>query len=66
MRSRARARAVVAAVTLCWTLAGSLAPGGDARPAPPLPGEASRWVGEPASWDSLRGRVTLVFVWTFG
>jgi hypothetical protein len=36
------------------------------RPAPPLPREASRWLGEPTSWDALRGRVTLVFVWTFG
>jgi hypothetical protein len=34
--------------------------------APPLPGDASRWVGKPASWAGLRGRVTLVFVWTFG
>jgi len=34
--------------------------------APPLPREASRWVGKPASWSELRGRVTLVFVWTFG
>jgi hypothetical protein len=33
--------------------------------APPLPTERSRWVGEPTSWDALRGRVTLVFVWTF-
>jgi hypothetical protein len=34
--------------------------------APPLPRDASRWVGKPASWSELRGRVTLVFVWTFG
>jgi hypothetical protein len=38
----------------------------DVRPAPPLPTEAARWVGDPVSWESLRGKVTLVFVWTFG
>jgi hypothetical protein len=64
MGPRTRPLAVVAAAAL--SLAGSRAPAADARPAPPLPREASRWVGEPVSWDSLRGRVALVFVWTFG
>ena len=63
-----RTRTGTAAVTalLCLALAGAQAADDDARPAPPLPTEAARWVGEPASWESLRGRVTLVFVWTFG
>jgi hypothetical protein len=34
--------------------------------APPLPRDASRWVGKPASWSGLHGRVTLLFVWTLG
>ena len=33
---------------------------------PPLPREPSHWLGEPMSVESLRGRVTLLFVWTFG
>jgi len=37
-----------------------------ARLAPPLPSEPSRWIGPPQTWDGLRGRVTLLFVWTFG
>jgi hypothetical protein len=36
------------------------------RAAPPLPSNPRDWIGEPASWASLRGRVTLLFVWTFG
>jgi hypothetical protein len=36
------------------------------RTAPPLPTDPSRWVGPPTSWEALRGRVTLLFVWTFG
>lgn len=34
--------------------------------APPLPSGQEHWVGAPASWPQLRGRVTLLFVWTFG
>ncbi|HUG51968.1 MAG TPA: hypothetical protein VMR21_00130 [Vicinamibacteria bacterium] len=40
-----------------------------ARPplAPPFPtAEPSRWVGTPPTWESLRGRVVLLDVWTFG
>jgi hypothetical protein len=63
LRARAgRIAAVLAAVGLA--VAASAAD--PVRPAPPLPTEASRWVGEPTSWESLRGKVTLVFVWTFG
>ena len=53
------------ALALSLFLAAPHLPAGD-RSAPPLPTETSRWVGEPQSWDSLRGKVTLVFVWTFG
>jgi len=38
----------------------------DARPAPAFPGAAERWIGAPASWPALRGRVVLLNVWTFG
>jgi len=34
--------------------------------APPFPRSASDWIGSPASWAGLRGRVVLLNVWTFG
>jgi thiol-disulfide isomerase/thioredoxin len=35
-------------------------------PAPPFPSaRAADWIGAPASWESLRGRVVLLDVWTF-
>src|SRR5258707_2269127 len=44
-----------------WT-----AGGGGGRPAPPFPSaRAAEWIGAPASWESLRGRVVLLDVWTF-
>mgnify|MGYP003694453737 CR=1 FL=1 len=41
---------------------------GDAvRDAPEFPTlEPSRWVGEPVAMRSLRGKVVLLDVWTFG
>jgi hypothetical protein len=66
MTSRACTRTAIATAVLCLALAAARAGADDNRPAPTLPTEASRWVGEPASWGSLRGSVTLVFVWTFG
>jgi hypothetical protein len=33
---------------------------------PPLPTDAKAWIGEPQSWDALRGKVVLLDVWTFG
>jgi thiol-disulfide isomerase/thioredoxin len=37
-----------------------------ARPAPPFPSSRSRdWIGAPADWPSLRGKVVLLDVWTF-
>ena len=42
------------------------ATGKGAPPAPPFPSaRASDWIGTPASWESLRGRVVLLDVWTF-
>jgi thiol-disulfide isomerase/thioredoxin len=38
-----------------------------ARQAPPFPTrDAKHWVGTPATWQGLRGRVVLLDVWTFG
>jgi len=55
------------ALLLPATLLLAVAPtGAVASEAPPLPGDPARWVGAPASWPQLRGRVTLLFVWTFG
>jgi hypothetical protein len=35
--------------------------------APPFPsGDRAHWIGTPATWDALRGRVVLLDVWTFG
>jgi hypothetical protein len=28
--------------------------------------DPARWIGTPATWESLRGRVVLLDVWTFG
>lgn len=37
-----------------------------APPAPPFPSmRAADWIGTPASWEKLRGRVVLLDVWTF-
>lgn len=37
------------------------------RPAPPFPTvDPAHWVGTPPTWDSLRGKVVLIDVWTFG
>lgn len=34
--------------------------------APPLPtADRSHWIGEPQTWEGLRGRVVLLDVWTF-
>jgi hypothetical protein len=36
-------------------------------PAPPFPtADPAGWIGTPATWESLRGRVVLLDVWTFG
>ena len=35
--------------------------------APPFPtSDPSHWIGTPQSWGSLKGRVVLLDVWTFG
>lgn len=37
------------------------------RPAPAFPArDPQRWVGPPQDWTTLRGRVVLLDVWTFG
>jgi hypothetical protein len=58
--------AIVVMTGLLSTVPAAQSAAADGRPAPPLPTEASRWVGEPQTWKALRGQVTLVFVWTFG
>ena len=49
-------------------LAVALEAGGSWEPrrAPPLPVNPADWIGVPPSWESLRGHVVLVNVWTFG
>jgi hypothetical protein len=37
-----------------------------ALPAPAFPADPARWIGTPQTWDSLRGHVVLLDVWTFG
>jgi hypothetical protein len=61
-----RLRSLVATASVLSVLLAAPAVADESRPAPRLPTDASRWVGEPQSWESLRGQVTLVFVWTFG
>lgn len=33
---------------------------------PPLPKDATAWIGAPQSWASLKGKVVLIDVWAFG
>ena len=38
-----------------------------AMPAPPFPtSDPDHWIGTPASWKALRGKVVVLDVWTFG
>lgn len=56
-------------LVLGTALAGALAAGparAEATPAPPLPSDPKLWLGEPQSWQKLRGKVVLLDVWTFG
>ena len=57
------------AVAACLAAAASpvaSAPEKGAPAAPPFPSAKARdWIGTPASWESLRGRVVLLDVWTF-
>jgi hypothetical protein len=66
MRARGR-RGVLLAVAALVAISATGGPNDlPERAAPPLPRDPARWIGAPQSWDALRGRVTLVFVWTFG
>jgi hypothetical protein len=60
--------AVVALLGVASIRGGRLSAGGPARPkaAPPFPADPARWIGTPPTWESLRGRVVLLDVWTFG
>ena len=40
-------------------------PAGDSPAMPPFPSaRAQDWIGPPATWESLRGKVVLLDVWT--
>jgi len=48
-------------------LAGATAAEGRAPLAPRFPtARPADWIGAPATWEALRGRVVLLDVWTFG
>jgi hypothetical protein len=48
-------------------LAGAVAAEGQAPRAPRFPSASpAHWIGAPATWEALRGRVVLLDVWTFG
>ena len=48
-------------------MAGLLPALAPAPAAPPFPSANPRdWVGAPANWEALRGKVVLLHVWTFG
>jgi len=65
-------RAVISLGALALAILGlaSLRPGSGAVhgvPAPPFPSaSAADWIGTPATWPALRGKVVLLDVWTFG
>jgi len=49
------------------TLAGGASAEGPVARAPRFPSASpAHWIGAPATWDALRGRVVLLDVWTFG
>jgi hypothetical protein len=58
----------VALVGAASILAGLTSAGGSSPTpaAPPFPADPARWIGTPPTWESLRGRVVLLDVWTFG
>jgi thiol-disulfide isomerase/thioredoxin len=58
---------IVVSAALTTAAAGGLgAKDRAAPPAPPFPSaRAADWIGTPASWESLRGQVVLLDVWTF-
>jgi len=63
---RRRAFLPVAAIALGTSLTWAGEPLRPA-PAPPFPtADPTRWIGTPATWELLRGRVVLLDVWTFG
>jgi len=48
-------------------LAGAWATKERPMPAPRFPSSSPAvWIGEPATWEALRGRVVMLDVWTFG
>ncbi len=48
-------------------LAGAVSDEGQAPRAPRFASASqARWIGAPATWEALRGRVVLLDVWTFG
>ena len=59
---------LVALASAASLLAGLTSAGGssNAPAAPAFPADPARWIGTPPSWESLRGRVVLLDVWTFG
>ena len=49
------------------TLAGPASALGPGSRAPRFPSASpDHWIGVPATWEALRGRVVLLDVWTFG
>ena len=60
----ARALAWMGLVVLAPALGAG--PSWEPRKAPPLPTKRAEWIGVPPSWESLRGHVVLLNVWTFG
>jgi hypothetical protein len=59
---------MAAMLGLAAILAGRTSAGGPSgrAAAPPFPSDPARWIGTPPTWESLRGRVVLLDVWTFG
>ena len=58
---------LVVVVGATFILAGLIRAGGPSpSAAPPFPTDPARWIGTPPTWESLRGRVVLLDVWTFG
>ena len=66
--ARTAARAIPALAFALWSGVSSHAAAADAaRAAPPFSSRSPKdWVGPPVAWETLRGQVVLLHVWTFG
>ncbi len=66
-RVRTRLAGLLSCLAVVLAIASHQVRGESAPIAPPFPtADPARWIGTPQTWESLRGHVVLLDVWTFG